>query len=93
MPVHNKIIRSSCHNKKHLHALPGDVLGNLVAKALIGTLVLLGAREHLLRVLSHGLLVVTVAVSSRGVVLQHTRRDSEVHQYAQGGVSDKRWRA
>ena len=48
------------------------MLGDLVSQALVGALVLLGAREHLLHVLSHGLLVVTVAVSSRGVVLHNT---------------------
>ena len=55
-----------------MRSSPGDVLGNLVAKTLVGTLVLLGAGEHLLHILSHGLLVVTVAVSSGGVVLHTT---------------------
>lgn len=49
------------------------MLGDLVAQTLIGALMLLGAWEHLLHVLSHGLVIVTVAVSSRQVVLQqHT---------------------
>ena len=51
---------------------PGDVLGDLVSQPLVGALVLLGAGEHLLHILSHGLLVVTVAVSSGGVVLHST---------------------
>jgi len=48
---------------------PRDHLGNLVAHTLVGSLMLLGSWEHLLHILSHGLLVVTVAVSSGGVVL------------------------
>ena len=70
-------ICDTAHTKGHsLRSSPGDVLGDLVAKALVGALVLLGAGEHLLGVLCHGLLVVTVAVGSGGVVLQHTKKTS-----------------